>query len=195
MNCFFQTITPISSDYTVIIPYISSQEKFDREAYSSAMTGGRASAEEIDQVLRLIEAASHGMSTPEKLFKTWCFRFLLPFIFLLIFQINGNLRYPQCFWGNFLAYVIIGNIWLFIMTTKNNSKVKENVKSVLKLYQDAFEKKGLRWHVPVNFPLYVELFKDYREQQCQFSIPVNQYQPVSVEKQETTTIDKPLLQK
>ena len=194
MNFLSQSTIPISSDYTVVFPYISSQGKFAREAYSPAMTGGRASSEEIDQVLKLFETVSRGMSTPDRFLESWCLHFLLPFAFMLLFQINDNFRYPQFVWSCFALYVIGGNIWMFSAAAKNNSKIKENMQTVLKLYQDTFEKKGLRWHIPANFPLWIALFKDYREQQHQISAPANQCQPVSVENHEST-MDKPLLQK
>jgi len=196
MSFFSQPTIPTSSDYTVIIPFNSSQGKFDREAYSPAMTGGRASAEEIDQVLKLIETVASGISTPDQFLKSWCLRFVLPFILMVCFQLNGSFWYsPRIFWVWFTVYVIGGNIWMCLVTAKNNSKTKENVKSVLKLYQDAFQKKGLRWYVPVNFPLYVELFKEYREQQVHHQVNIPIYQPVSVENHETATMAQPFLQK
>ena len=47
---------PPTTDYTVVFPHDALAKRFDTGFYSPALTDGRASREEIEQVLREVEA-------------------------------------------------------------------------------------------------------------------------------------------
>ena len=167
---------PISTDYTVVIAYSGSQKKFDRTLYAPVMTGGRATSEEVSQVLSGLE------NVLPKSPSAWC---TVAWIFFFI--ATALFFYLQMWWNgymmqNYSVFAVCTLILLCVLASKSNkAKNKEaraQADAFLQGVQPSFQARGLRWHLPNVFPYYVELLKDYREQGTTQNIsPVQQALP------------------
>ena len=179
---------PPTTDYTVVFPHDDLAKRFDTGFYSPALTDGRASKEEIEQVLREVEAVRKPFAS--KIVSAVCcyilslFAAIGGFIFLMI-SVGGG---PG---GDMIPFYIIGYIAflvaiivVFALRIKSiTEQMKTKCREVLDRQNQNFASRGLRWHIPVHFPRWVELWKDYRAgaiAQPIYMPPVNQqpYSPV-----------------
>ena len=153
---------PTSTDYTIVITYSGTQKKFDRTLYAPAMTGGRATSEEVKQVLLGLENVLPKSSS------TWS---AVPGIFFVVAL--ASFFYLQM-WRNgymmqiYSVFAVCTLILLCALVCKSDSakhkKARAQADAFIQGVQPSFEARGLRWHLPSVFPYYVQLFKDYREQ-------------------------------
>jgi len=65
----YVTNVPSSSDYTIVIPFNEEDNKFSRISYSASLTGGRASSEEVNEVLTLLDTIANNVPTPFQFYK------------------------------------------------------------------------------------------------------------------------------
>ena len=193
---------PLSTDYVIVFPINSQDKKFSRSIYSPAMTNGRASSEDINQALSLFELAlSRGISTSEMV-KSFCWRFLLPLVMLMFFEGNYMLRRSESIWFCFVVYCIVGIFSLFANKNAQTKRAKEDSQGIIDLVQPGYLKRGLRWRIPDESYGWIELIKEYRENEM-ISAPVvqvhqsmpqnNQYEPPQnvVPEAKTTTTSYP----
>jgi len=172
----------LSNDYVIVFPMNSSDKRFSRTIYSPEMTNGRASSEDINQALSLFELAlSRDISTSEMI-KSFCWRFLLPLILLMMFTANYMLRRPEVIWSCFAAYCVVGIIYLFTSKNAQTKKAKAESQGILDFVQPGYLKGGLRWRIPEESYDRIELIKEYRENETISAPPTvktnnNQYEP------------------
>ena len=161
---------PSSTDYTIVIGLARDEKKFDRTLYDSAMTGGRASLEEVDQVLTQIENLFPKRSSWKTIGWTTLALALLPCFYI-------RACYDLSILQIYLLVVFLIMTLLFVLAGKsninNNKEAYNQANMLLQRFQPSFDAKGLRWHVPKAFPNYVQLFKDYREDKLAQDIPYN----------------------
>ena len=145
MTLFFGLLIPIPTDTTIIFPYHASKAKFDRTRYSSALTEGRTSSEEIGQVLSALEIVARGVSAPDVI-KTWCTRFAIPLIFILFLFGHGVFHHPfhQLILHIFWLYFVFGSAWLVLSQSKKDEKAIKDGKMILEWYEESFQQRGLR---------------------------------------------------
>jgi len=157
--------TPLSSDYTVVIPLHKDKKTFDRDVFSSAMVGGRATIQDVEKVLTHLETATSKLHSPCKATIVLMILYLIPFFALMKKTVRNTHHVPICLWIIYALYVLIVSL-LYVKYYKSQvEKVVAEAKKIIKTYyQDFFESRGLRWHIPQHFPLWIELYKDYREQ-------------------------------
>ena len=71
-----------SSDSTIIIPLDRDENKFLKTTYTPSMTGGRATPEEVNQVLTLLDIIASNIPTPFQSINTLFIRFLVPAVMI-----------------------------------------------------------------------------------------------------------------
>ena len=198
----FSGRVPLSTDYVIVFPVNSSDKKFSRSIYSPAMTNGRASSEDIDQALSLFEIAlSRGISYSDvvKGIKSFCWRFVLPFIILLCLEGNYMLRRSETVWLCFVAYCFTGIYYLFANKNAQTKRTKADTERIIDLVQPSYLKKGLRWRIPEGSYGWIELIKEYRENEVINAPPAqvhetklnSQYEPPQSVPETTTATGYP----
>jgi hypothetical protein len=202
----------------LVFPFDHKNKKFDKGFYSSFLTDGRASSEQIESLLKEVEEAFK-----EKL--KWLRRlkaylvfafvtgvFLMTFYSLAIFSDidndhshdnnsynrqknshgnnyndrNKNFRHHDrrreydaeeqldlMFFGWFVL-LFAALFWAIVYGCAKRAsfrKARTGVQEVIDRHAPIFSQTGIRWNVPLAFPHYIELWKDYKGQNFQQQSP------------------------
>ncbi len=165
---------PPTTEYTVIFPSsaptIGVEAKFDSSFYAPNLTDGRASKQEIIQVLSDIEST----------LKPWADKikragyYILAYVFLSFFAF---LYFLLTAGGESLVFIIgpvafilgiILSLVILIFYFKNlDAKMRPKCQETIDRHNQSFLPRGLRWHLPCpnGFPKWIELWKDYSQPQ------------------------------
>jgi len=164
MYTYTFSVIPATSAQTVIFP--KGFSGFDSGSYVPIQTGGRAHIQEINQVLNELDAANKTKNP--KILGAIClyifliFGIMILFILFIVFVAwKSTVVLMISIFG--MIFGIFAVVFLLIKMISNaNESAKNAAKAVVEKYQPAFESRGLRWHIPANFPNWVELHNDWR---------------------------------
>ena len=168
---FSSTYIPSSSDYTIVIPFNTDDNKFSRTSYSSSMTGGRASSEEINQVLTLLDITTSNIPTGRQIITRLIIRFLVPAVMIWILVEAWRCYRPSTPATVLFWYMLASLIYILVRRNSQVKEAKNQVQKIIQRFQPTFEERGLRWNIPLAFPHYIELCRDYREKFLEAQIP------------------------
>jgi len=173
-----------NKELSIVFPFDKTSKKFDSGFYSPTLTGGRVSLEEINQILSEIDAIRKSIAS-QAIAALIC-HFVSLSICSGLFVFTGTPGMITFYIIGLVVAVltIVGVLMWRILKLKGELKTK--CKEVVDKHNQTFMLRGLRWHLPVNFPSWVELWKDYQSQddtkkgQTQSSPPTRQpYTPAS----------------
>lgn len=160
---------PPTTKQTIIFPSIDLESKFRYRFYNPKLTNGKASKQEITEVLTDIEKITKPYSG--KIRRASYYYFLayviLSFIALLYFLITADDKSGVfndallAFFAGLGASILLLFLYLRIIEKKMIRKCHETIKK----HNEKFVSKGLTWHLPADFPRWIELWKDYAKPQ------------------------------
>ena len=162
------TITiPPTTEFTIVFPSINFDSKldskFDSSFYSPNLTDGRASVQEIMQVLTNIESTIKPFTSQiRRALYYLLFYIVFSFFVLLyfIFTVSGILILAT------IAYVV-GIVASILILALCVSRIEEKMilkcQEIIQRHNNNFVSRGLRWHLPTRFPRWIELRKDYNK--------------------------------
>jgi len=176
-----QVPIPPTTQYTVVFPLNVWAKQYDSSFYTPGLTDGRAQNVEIDQVLREVERIRKPFNT-KIVCALWLYILgLLGCVCLMVvvpITTSGDGYWDGYTWveyDNTSAIVgsIVGGILgiFFVMivfivyVTRVTKASRVPVQNYFNQVNANFSSRGLRWHIPVHFPRWVELWKDYVGQQ------------------------------
>ncbi len=156
---------PPTTKQTIIFPSTDLESKFHYRFYNPKLTDGRASKQAIAQVLTDIEITIKPYSGRIKRAGYYYFLayVILSFIALLYFLITADEKSGVfndallAFFGGLGASILI----LFIAMRIIEKRMLRKCHEAIKKHNENFVPKGLRWHLPPDFPRWIELWKDY----------------------------------
>lgn len=127
----FLSSVPSTSDSTIIIPFEQGEKKFSRKTYKDTMTGCRASSEEINQVLTLLEIVASNNLTILSTALSFLLRMLVFFalaLFVESFWRCDRMGGPSiiCFW-----YGIGSLIYLWRKQSSQSKETKRQAEKVI----------------------------------------------------------------
>ena len=161
------TSLPCTNEQTIIFPYNKKTRIFDDSFYSTSLTDGRATIGEVNNFLNQVEIIIK--QRKGSITSAACL-----VVSLVLIMVSGLALYN----GNFfnveydIAYIALAGYLCFILLNAevlriyNNyrrRKVRRYVHDLIARNSDIFESRGLRWNLPMSFPAWIELCKDYRE--------------------------------
>jgi len=153
---------PISTDYTIVIPYEFFKGRFSKTVYTPEMTENRASNEEINQVLAKVEDILSSKPSYAKTFFSLLMIYIIAGIIAFLLQKPFNYTFQYWFEGSFFLFLgVVFFAFLFIYANQVKKR-KAEVNDYIDSIQYGFKQRGLRWHLPQQFPQWIEIFKDYR---------------------------------
>ncbi len=154
---------PTTNPNTIVFP--SSDEGFDLNAYSPVLTDGRASTEEVVQVLKELESLKRPLSK-RKTFTV--IAFILIFLSLGVgFGVTLNIiitRRPTLIGvviAPFFIFLFLGILCFMGALKRIRDEQRKGANAVISQANLVFASKGLRWVLPYAFPNWIELWKDY----------------------------------
>jgi len=187
--------TPLSTDCVIVFP-LNRRNKFSRTLYSAAMTQGRASLDDVNQVFTLLEFILVRLQSKLSLLMSLILRFFLPFMVLLCYHEkrwydsnynndydsyysssryrSGGFRYTsfdERIWAWFAFYCVAGIGYMLFDRRRQMKQVKADIEEVIKMVQPGYVERGLRWRVPDESYGWIELIKEYH-QEAEPSAPV-----------------------
>jgi len=162
---------PSTNSRTIIFPHSCMDDGFESEYYSQTLTNGRATPEEIKKVL---DDANKPRLTLKNKFKFFTCGFFLiialsfaSLVSLFVWD-NKNDMFIWYVSGGITALftiMITGIYVLFKYHCRSSIKCKEAAKAIIDDYNETvYRKRALRWVVPQEFPAWIELWKDYDEE-------------------------------
>ena len=186
---------PATSLYTIVFPLDGFKSQYDASFYNPGLTDGRATQEELNQVLREVEAVKKPFSS-----KVVCalWLFLLGFLASLAVMIavpiicSGTGYFDEygyyhddtnvggmlagIFGGLFAMIFVI--VYFIVYANRKTKETRVAVQALLDRVNPNFTSRGLRWHLPLHFPRWIELWKDYIGQAGVYNPPTmtQQYQ-------------------
>jgi len=141
------------------------------------MTQGRASSDDINQVLSLLEFIFPRFSTVTGFMISFGLRFILPLVLLICFEKNGVFRDSMNVWISLWLYWGVGLLFLIYEKDQKIKQVKADVEGIIKMVQPGYLKRGLRWRLPKESEGWIELVKEYNENEQLNALIVKVEQP------------------
>jgi len=179
---------PPTTSTTVVFPSTADGRAFDSGFYSPGLTDGRASFEEINQFLSEINdvrAKTQSQTTGDMCCRVIVFFFfIILYVLGMIFMTQDN---PELVPVGVIGFIILA-VCLVIFQTKKLNRIRTEFQAkcqaIVNQHNQNFASRGLRWHLPVYFPRWVELWKDYSVNQGvigqPFYLPPVNQQPYGV---------------
>jgi hypothetical protein len=187
-------VSPPTTDYALVFNYDKSNYKFDRGFYSPALTDGRVSYEQMEAFMneleRLVRRKLRPIANLTAVFLILVFGGLFGMILNCMnffddddyyFDENSDYDFDSevdSFFGYMIAYlffVLIGAAFLQIYSRRRHNKVRKCAQSLIDRNYAAFAPFGLRWNLPMHFPYWIELWKDYKGQASYPQVTVQPY--------------------
>jgi len=173
--------TPPTTDYTIVFPFDEGGKRFDSGFYSQGLTDGRVSIEEINHILAEVESTRRPIAS--KVWSAVCC-YVVSLIAAVVIYVFSLMMVAESVpeFIPFLILIFIGSITGLVFALYKRlrgvtEEMKSKCKAVLDRHNPNFASRGLRWHIPVHFPRWVELWKDYKagnNPQPIYMPPVNQ---------------------
>jgi len=163
---------PKETKTMLVFPWSTSLKKFERKTYEPTQTNGKASKEEVDDFLSIMDQIVNERSQSDMFDAAVnLLKWGIPFATILC-MIEGSLK-PQINSLLLLAFfwVISWQIAGFLQKQKKKSKSEKIKQSLIQALKEKsleerykiFGKKKLRWKIPQYFPKWIELHKDYEK--------------------------------
>ena len=158
---------PPTTDACIVFPFNEQNETFNRNFYSPILTEGRASREEINKILGQFETTIQAGRTGYKILTClFTIFFIGGFIFtaFLTFSIfSSDPSSKEIFYPPIIMFVLF-TIFGCILSMRGKAVGEEARMACQQIINGnhQFNAVGLRWNLPMNFPAWVELWRDYR---------------------------------
>jgi hypothetical protein len=178
-------ITPPITDLALVFPFDKLSNKFDRNFYAPALTDGRASFETLDHFLQKVERI-----LKKKARQVFIASLILAFVilvgfFMTLYSLAGGLDDltqddidsddPDTVFSAMFAFLfiaVISSLGFSAFVRCKDRKAQKRIKSFVEKNSQAFNVLGLRWSMPLRFPQWIELWKDYKSQSSAYLPPL-----------------------
>jgi len=174
-------LTMLTTESNIIFPLDRDNEQFNSRLYTLALTDGKASNQEVDKVLADIMTAGKDPSNKKGWSRASCFAFVLfliltillsvGFAWTIIIMSSPDISEDQFAIGYGICCVLIvvcvcssaGCCSVCLERISPDSEIiRKKCQDVVEEHNKDYVLKGLRWHLPQEFPQWVELWKDYK---------------------------------
>ena len=162
---------PSSTNDIIVFPWDKSSKKYKRTEYSPSLTDGRATPDQVDDFLRIMDAiVQEKMSSSAFDASINTLKYGVP-LGTIMYGIQDSFNFSL----QTIVVLVISWITGWYLSEvlekqrkrSNAERIKQELKNALEkksLEQRflAFQQKGLRWKIPSFFPQWIELHKDYK---------------------------------
>jgi len=174
--------TILTNESNIIFPLDESGRQYNSRLYTVVLTDGRATNQEIDKVLVDIMTAGSDPSNKKGWSRASCY-FLVLYIVLTILQMfffificvklardtyHSGVQFLISF-GTMMVLLlgcmfscVSGSCLCQDRTIPDMEIIRQKCQDVVDEHNKDYVLKGLRWHLPQEFPQWVELWKDYK---------------------------------
>ena len=163
-----EKLLPQTNAFSISFLLNKKTKSYDASFYNPMQTNNKANQNEIKQVLTDLENAQKPFSKKtKKAFHYYLLSLAISIVITVALVALADSNHPQFIpiisVVSFIA--LFGKIWLFSREKEKlaNEATKECQKLIDKANQELFSSRGLRWILPIQFPSYVELWKDYEQ--------------------------------
>jgi len=160
-------LIPPTTDMTIVFPYNSLSKTFERGFYSPPLTEGRASNEDIGNMLRQFEQVIAEGRRGNGVMMCFFLLFFFGGFALTVYLCNTVFASDSS--SSFMFIIPLTYMFLFavmgILMAKRGRASMRKTRATCQQIIDRngqFSSAGLRWCLPMSFPTWVELWKDYR---------------------------------
>jgi len=146
----FHPIPPESTDDVIIFPFSYGSQKFSREDDSTRIIQGKASLDDINDVLTVFELVlSRADSTRKFLMNLLLPLFILYLLTLIGCGMNLSASIKQHFLALIFICIFVGSSLYKRMCQTGRTKVE--VQRMLEMIRPVYAKRGLTWHFSEHF--------------------------------------------
>jgi hypothetical protein len=141
---------PESTDDTIVFPYSSGSQKFSRTVDSTKVTQGKASLEDINNVLTVFELVISKVSSTRRFLLGLVCLFYFPYFMLnqahwVYYELSLSLRMY------YLIFALPAVTYFIFKRMRETGRRKDNIKKMIEMIRSAYAKRGLRWHFTESF--------------------------------------------
>ena len=163
---------PESTKNSIILPFNLSSKIFSRDVYSAKLTQGRASVDDINQFLTLVELVLSRLETTSELIIRFLLRMVIPFLLYIFLWDSYWLEHGVGVLYFFYIVNTVAGVIVDRVTEKTNAK--NDIQKIVEMMRPAFAKRGLSWHLfDEYFCCWLELRKDEDQTDDQESLVEN----------------------
>jgi len=158
---------PPTTDTCIVFPSHEPNETFDRNFYSPLLTERRASVEDINNMPTQFEAIIREARTENRICSGLSFLFTIggfAVTALLMFSIFSSDPSSSKMFVAPIVLMLLVAVFAILVTKCGKATVENariNCQQIINR-NNQFKAVGLRWNLPMNFPHWVELWRDYR---------------------------------
>jgi len=192
---------PPTTDLSVVFPYDKSNNRFDRTFYSPALTDGRMSSDQLNKFLSKVERImKKKMKSISIVIGIYTFLALIGFagLFCLICDSDSvdddELDDLFCAMMWYFCSILFGGLFLKLCLRNRQRKVRKSIQNHINRNSPAFAAQGLRWNVPLHFPQWIELWKDYKYQPVYVQPHIQNYNSYMIPQQPQHVQNQPVFQ-
>lgn len=175
-------LIPPTTDSALVFPYDKSTKSFDRKFYSPALTDGRLHSNQVETFLTTLETkVNKKIRKAQQLTKLFAGIALFAVTILALYgfclfsesdyvdDVDASEYYNDVdsFFIALMGFAFATMFYSIILTIYRKrcyKKAKKSAERYIKKHNPEFASMGLRWNLPLSFPQWVELWKDYKGQ-------------------------------
>lgn len=164
---------PASTKTMIVFPWLEASKEFDKKVYTPEMTDNRATTEQVHQFLDIMTNIVKEKHYTETFKAAIALLKISAPLALVLYLFEGTLnitvRNVILFFFAWASAWFLAHLLNQQRKKSNSERIKQQLKTAFEkhslesLYK-AFDKKGLRWKIPAQFPYWIELYKDYEKE-------------------------------
>ena len=168
----FHLVPPQSTDNVIVFPFSYGSQKFSREDDFTRITQGKASLDDINDVLTIFEVVLSRASSTRKFLMNLILPLLIPYLLLLsgsgiYWRVARQLNF--CY----LIFAFITVIYSLYKRMGQTGRTKVDVQRMLEMIRPVYAKRGLTWHFSEHFFCsWLELKEEHQENEQESSLSV-----------------------
>ncbi len=147
---FSHFFPPESTDDVIIFPYSSGSQKFSRTVDSTKITQGKASLNDINDVLSIFELVYSRTASPIRFVMNLFLSYVIPYMlfwnsYWFDYRLSETMRY-----GTLVFFSIMTNFSLY-KRMRETGRRKVHLQRMIEMIRPAYAKRGLVWGFSETF--------------------------------------------
>ena len=154
---------PLSTENSIIFPFNPSSKNFSRGTYSAKLTQGRASVDDMNQVLTLVELVLSRLESTREVIMNFLLRIFIPLLLIIysweVYLFRSSVL--EILSPIYVIYIAFTGTALIVERATQKRNTEADIQKIIEMIRPAYAKRGLSWHLSDEFfSCWLELRKE-----------------------------------